>query len=250
VRPVQTSASARVAEPESLPQFEVYDLSDLLELEDESDELTIRRDFSPKSPPRVAIEVTDADATWKWQAPRADAIGKFAGLNLPLLDGKQALEFDPSEVEVTREMVSPFAMIEVAKAMELRRRAKPRVAAKPVKKVDRRPLAIAVCAVLAIALVAAIAFVVRRPNAPIAMRMNRLPLVEAPTLELPPIPAATSGAIVPTVKGHRLYVDGKLIGDSAGAVSLPCGQHTIKLGTAGATKDIAVPCGGEVAVSP
>jgi hypothetical protein len=156
--------SARIAgEPESLPQFELLDLSDLsdlLELDD-SDDLTVRRDFSPKSPPRVAIEVSDADATWKWQAPRADAKGKFAGLALPILDGKQGLEFDPSEVEVTREMVSPFAMIEVAKAMELRRRAKPRVVRPAKKPFDVRPYAIAVCAVLAIALVSAVAFVAR-----------------------------------------------------------------------------------------
>ncbi len=245
MRPVETSA--RIAdESDSLPQFDLFDLSDL---SDEPDELTVRRDFAPKSPPRVAVEVADADATWKWQAPRADAKGRFTGLALPLLDGKQALEFDPSEVEVTREMVSPFAMREVPRALELRRRARPRVVAKPVRRSN--VVAISVCAVLAVALVAAIALVARRPHAAaISVGMNRLPLVEAPALELPALPAATSGAIVPTVKGHRLYVDGKLLGDSAGAVTVPCGQHTIKLGTAGQTKDIAVPCGGQIAVSP
>lgn len=184
------SNAARITEEsEPLPQFSLFDLSD------EPDELTVRRDFSPKSPPRVAVDVSDADATWKWQPPRADAQGKFAGLALPLLDGKQALEFDPSEVEVTREMVSPFAMREVPKAMELRRRARPRVVAKPVRRGNTS--VIALCAVLAVALVAAIAFVVRRPRAQVPAGPQRMPVVETPVLELPAIPAPSTGATAP-----------------------------------------------------
>lgn len=248
MRPV--SPSARIADQSGpLPQFSIFDLGE------EQDELTIRRDFAPKSPPRVAIETTDADATWKWQPVRADSKGKFAGVALPLLDGKHALEFDHSEVEITREMVSPFAMREVAKPLELRRRPRPAVDRTRVSTVtspNRTTALIAACAVLALAIVAVLGFIAHRSRGPIAMRMTANAIVETP-LELPPIPvatAATMGSIVPTVKGHRLYLDGKLVGDSAGAIAVPCGQHTIKVGTAGVSKSIAVPCGGELAVSP
>lgn len=243
MRPVETTA--RIADESGpLPQFSIFDL------DAEPDELTVRRDFSPKTPPRVAIDVSDADATWKWQRPRADQIGKFTGIALPLLDGEQAIEFDPDEVEVTREMVSPFAMREVAKALELRRRPRRPVGPSARGGERHKSLAIGACAVLAVALVAVIAFVMKRSHAPIPLGYPPPALVAAPVLELPPIPAPTTGSIVPSVKGHRLYVDGKLVGDSGGPLTIPCGPHTIKLGSGGASKLVSVPCGGEVTISP
>lgn len=80
------------------------------------DELTIRRNFAPKAPPRVAVEISDADATWKWTRPAADAQGRFTGLALPILDDDVAVTFEPSEVESTQELPSPFALAAQARA--------------------------------------------------------------------------------------------------------------------------------------
>ncbi|MBI2392143.1 MAG: hypothetical protein HYV09_21315 [Deltaproteobacteria bacterium] len=80
------------------------------------DELTIRRNFAPKAPPRVEVELSDADATWKWTRPAADAQGRFTGLALPILDDDVAVTFEPSEVESTQERQSPFALAAQARA--------------------------------------------------------------------------------------------------------------------------------------
>ena len=218
-------------------------------LDDDVDEMTIRRVFAPKTPPRMSIEISDADATWKFDAVRADHKGRFAGVALPILDGERALQFDPSEVEVTRELASPFVMRELPRAMALRTRRAPRVSRK--SHLRGRSLWIAVSAVLAVAIIAALSFTTRRTTTPITMALGAAALIQVPNLVLPPVPdAQTTGSIVPTVKGHRLYIDGKLVGDSAGPVTVACGQHTIKLGSAGSSRSIAVPCGGEVAIGP
>lgn len=229
-----------------LPQF-VIPL-----LDDEPDEMTIRRVFAPKTPPRISIETSDADATWKWEAPRADSKGRYAGVALPILEGERALRFDPSEVEVTRELASPFVMREVPHAMLLRtkrRMPKPRM----WRRISARTGLIAVCAILAVALLAAISRTTHRTTTPIAMALRAAALIEVPALAMPPVspaPSPGTGTIIPTVKGHRLYVDGKLVGDSAGPRTVECGPHAIKLGSAGLSKTIAVPCGGEISVSP
>jgi hypothetical protein len=49
-----------------------------------------------------------------------------------------------------------------------------------------------------------------------------------------------------TAAGHRVYLDGKLVGAGAGTLSVPCGSHTIRIGSHGAAQKIVVPCGGAV----
>jgi hypothetical protein len=226
-----------------LPAFPLF-------LADEEDEFTIKRSFAPKTPPRIQIEITDADATWKWEAKQCDSQGKFVALALPILDGERALEFDYSEAEATQQV---FAMREVPRALELRRLRTPR-AIKPVKtssaiNISARFTLAAIA--IAIAVVGSLVFAMRKHNAPIAIAMRTATIIEVPSIDLPAIAVAeATGKIVPTINGHRLYIDGKLVGDSKGPLDVPCGEHSVKLGSAGFTKTVAVPCGGEVSVSP
>lgn len=85
----------------------------------EEDELTIRRDFTPRPPQRVEVEVSDADKTWKWTRPRADHAGRFVGLALPTLDDAHLARFEHDDVEATLEMASPFALQSRAAAIPL-----------------------------------------------------------------------------------------------------------------------------------
>ncbi len=240
-----------------LPQFlaSAVEEDDLLELdEEEQEELTIRRIFEPKRPARVAVEISDADATWKWERPRADAQGQFVGLALPL----DEVEFDHSEAEVTREMMSPFALTAGAarnSAIPLSAaRRRPRVARAKAKRPSflarnyKRALVVVAAAVVAFAA----AFVLGRGSQQFKLGTSAgIGQVATTAIDLPPIAdVPLHGTIVPTVKGHRLYVDGKLIGDSNGPVTVDCGTRIVKLGTAGVTKSVAVPCGGEISVAP
>lgn len=256
---MQTSSPSLSEESGPLPQFEdaisADDLEDLIDAE-EREELTIRRVFAPRKPPRVAVEISDADKTWKWDRPVADAKGQFVALDLPTLEEERALEFDHSEAEVTREMASPFALTPAAAAIPLAaaRRRRPRMVAAPrakqpsfIKTGYGRAALIAVAGVVAFF----VAFAVgrRTNNNNLGVSAGAAQLKTA--IDLPPIAdVPLHGTIVPSVKGHRLYVDGKLLGDSDGPVVVECGTRIIKLGTAGYSKSIAVPCGGEIAVTP
>jgi len=68
-----------------------------------------------------------------------------------------------------------------------------------------------------------------------------------------PSTASTIGVVSvndPAVKGHRVIVDGRAIGDAPKRVELSCGVHSIRVGSKGALQKIDVPCGGEVSVAP
>ncbi len=49
-----------------------------------------------------------------------------------------------------------------------------------------------------------------------------------------------------TGEGRRIFVDGKVVGEGPGPLTVPCGSHAIKVGSAGKTQQIDVPCGGEI----
>jgi hypothetical protein len=51
-----------------------------------------------------------------------------------------------------------------------------------------------------------------------------------------------------SANGHRVFLDGHVIGEGAKTFRVPCGNHTLKIGSAGTTHDLAVPCGGSVTV--
>ncbi len=46
--------------------------------------------------------------------------------------------------------------------------------------------------------------------------------------------------------GHRVFVDGKLVGQGTGSFRVACGRHTVKVGSSGTPASLDVPCGGEV----
>jgi hypothetical protein len=48
--------------------------------------------------------------------------------------------------------------------------------------------------------------------------------------------------------GHRLFVDGLVVGETPNPVLVSCGAHVIKIGGAGKEQLIYVPCGGTVTV--
>jgi serine/threonine-protein kinase len=92
----------------------------------------------------------------------------------------------------------------------------------------------------------------------------------APTLSVAPEPTAPpSDATAPTATatasaagegvglldtsgaspGHRIFVDERVVAQTPQAVSVPCGKHTVRLGSAGKPQSVEVPCGGQVTVS-
>lgn len=59
---------------------------------------------------------------------------------------------------------------------------------------------------------------------------------------------ATTGVLRPpaSAKGHRVFVDGRVMGEGTAPITLPCGKHTVKVGSSGHAHPVDVPCGGEV----
>jgi hypothetical protein len=54
----------------------------------------------------------------------------------------------------------------------------------------------------------------------------------------------TSGAAA----GRRIFVDERTVGQTPQSVIVKCGSRAIKLGSAGSTQTVDVPCGGEITV--
>jgi len=48
--------------------------------------------------------------------------------------------------------------------------------------------------------------------------------------------------------GRRIFVDEKTLGQTPESVTVKCGQHSVRLGSAGRPQTIDVPCRGEVTV--
>jgi serine/threonine protein kinase len=69
----------------------------------------------------------------------------------------------------------------------------------------------------------------------------------APADELPPGTGRvkTSGA----APGRRIFVDERTVGQTPEAVVVKCGSRAIRLGSAGTTRTVDVPCGGEITVA-
>jgi hypothetical protein len=51
-----------------------------------------------------------------------------------------------------------------------------------------------------------------------------------------------------TQAGHRIFVDRRVVGETPGSVLVPCGAHSVKIGSGGRALAIEVPCRGEIAV--
>jgi serine/threonine protein kinase len=52
------------------------------------------------------------------------------------------------------------------------------------------------------------------------------------------------------VAGHRLFVDGRPFGEASTRVRVPCGRHTVRVGSAGRKVTVDAACGRSVAVNP
>lgn len=50
--------------------------------------------------------------------------------------------------------------------------------------------------------------------------------------------------------GHRVFVDGRVVGESPASVRVRCGKHEVRVGGNGIAQTVDVPCGGSVIVSP
>ena len=74
-----------------------------------------------------------------------------------------------------------------------------------------------------------------------------LPSVRVDTL---PIVPSTRGTLhfTPQARGHRVFVDGLVAGESDGPLDVRCGPHTIKVGSHGEPHPVDVPCGGTIDV--
>jgi hypothetical protein len=53
----------------------------------------------------------------------------------------------------------------------------------------------------------------------------------------------------PSADGHRIYVDGKVVGEPPAPIVVACGQHLVKVGSRGRDRTMLVPCGDSVMVS-
>jgi hypothetical protein len=55
-------------------------------------------------------------------------------------------------------------------------------------------------------------------------------------------------ALPSSVNGHRIFVDGRVVGESLRTLRLACGSHTVRIGSAGTNQQVVVPCGGQIAL--
>jgi hypothetical protein len=62
------------------------------------------------------------------------------------------------------------------------------------------------------------------------------------------VPTATTGRLRADKRAsfHRIYVDGKVVGSGEGPFELPCGTHSVKVGSKSEPHRVDIPCGGEV----
>jgi len=44
-------------------------------------------------------------------------------------------------------------------------------------------------------------------------------------------------------RDHRIFVDGKVVGEGTAPLVIACGQHSIQIGSQGKPRDVNVPCG-------
>jgi hypothetical protein len=69
-----------------------------------------------------------------------------------------------------------------------------------------------------------------------------VPLVDVASLPRPPI-----GTVIGAPR-HRLWIDGHL--SPSWKRTVKCGVHTVQVGSQGEEREVNVPCGGEINVSP
>jgi serine/threonine-protein kinase len=88
---------------------------------------------------------------------------------------------------------------------------------------------------------------------PASAATERPPPVPAVSLSASPprpLPVPTKGTLMTPKRAisHRIYVDGRVIGEGYGSFDVRCGVRVVRVGSAGHDQRIVVPCGGAVAV--
>jgi hypothetical protein len=77
------------------------------------------------------------------------------------------------------------------------------------------------------------------------------PSTTAPPGAPPPAPSAAKAGLLllpPRSAGHRIFVDGRVVGEGPRPYQVPCGARRVRVGSAGVERVVAVPCGGSVQV--
>jgi serine/threonine protein kinase len=64
----------------------------------------------------------------------------------------------------------------------------------------------------------------------------------------PSLTTPTTGELraPPSTPSHRIFVDGRFVGESGGAFVVACGQHRVRVGGGGRPQGVVVPCGGSL----
>jgi len=101
------------------------------------------------------------------------------------------------------------------------------------------------------------------PSTSASVSASALPSVTAEAVALAPsaspppvvsailVPGPSQGLLKPRgSKGHRLFVDGVVVGETPTPVLVTCGPHVVKVGSAGSEQSIDVPCGTSIALDP
>ena len=82
------------------------------------------------------------------------------------------------------------------------------------------------------------------------------PAAPAPAAATPPFPSelastgATTGDLDTSAARpqHRIWVDGRVVGQTPGVFAVPCGRRAVRLGSGGSLQTVEIPCGGQLKV--
>jgi hypothetical protein len=87
------------------------------------------------------------------------------------------------------------------------------------------------------------------PSAEAPPQESAVPSNDPAPSEAPPVPAS-SGTLISPAAGvsHRVYVDGRVVGESGQTFLVRCGEHVVRIGSAGRDQHVLVPCGGEISI--
>jgi serine/threonine-protein kinase len=150
----------------------------------------------------------------------------------------------------------------------------------PARRRSLLPIAASAGAVIALAIVAVVVLGRSSDSSPASAAVAAAPAASRPAEPAVPItpPAATSapvpsvapestapvpsgaapaqtppdqGQLVfpPSAAGHRIFLDGRVVGDGAQPAVVPCGPHDVKIGSAGTPQRVDVPCGGSLTLT-
>jgi hypothetical protein len=80
------------------------------------------------------------------------------------------------------------------------------------------------------------------------------PPVAPPTVSVDTLPKADVGpdmtlvTLPASAKGHRVFVDGRVVTNGKDPLEIKCGKHKIQIGSSGKPRVTELPCGGELTI--